>query len=324
MINPASAVTGAEISLVIPICNEAATLPQLLATIAAQRVAPRELLVVDSGSTDGSVALVEQWAEQSGYGKQRCRVITNPGGMPGANRNLGVAVATGEWIAFLDGGIAPEPDWLAHLCDCVSATGSRAVFGQCRFDADSVFGKAVCALSNGCGSVSPVLPASLFHHSVFKCVGGFREDLRSAEDILWLREVERHYGSRVVCEKAMVHYRHFPTNVSAAVNKWWLYEQNSVRARVRGGQQWLLTVFFAVLLLSFLMSPWIGVALLFTYLILRGVIDPMRRSGRVLWWGEQPLAIPIALALGVVLDGAKTLGGLVARLRRMREGRHAV
>lgn len=315
---------GTEISLVIPIRNEAATLPQLLAAIAAQTLAPQEVIVIDSSSTDGSVTLVEQWAAQSGYGKQRCRVITNPGGLPGANRNRGVAEAAGEWIAFLDGGIEPAPDWLASLWACVGTTGSKAVFGQCRFDADYVFEKAVCALSNGCGAVHPVLPASLFHRSVFECAGGFREDLRSAEDLLWLREVERHYGPRIVCEGALVHYRHFPPSLSAAVSKWWLYEQNSVRAGLRSGQQWVLTGFFAVLLLGFLTLPWLGITLLLAYLILRGVIDPMRRSGRVVWWGSQPLALPIALGLGVMLDAAKTLGGLAARLRRLREGRHAV
>lgn len=323
MTNALSAVTGAEISLVIPISNEATTLPQLLAAIAAQTCSPREVIVVDSASADGSAAVVERWAVQNGYGKQRCRVISNPGGMPGANRNRGVAEATGGWIAFLDGGIVPEPDWLARLCDCAGVTGSKAVFGQCRFDADSVFEKAVCALSNGCGAVHPVLPASLFHRSVFECAGGFREDLRSAEDLLWLREVERHYGPRIVCEGALVHYRHFPANVSIAANKWWLYEQNSVRAGLRSGQQWMLVGFFTALLLSFLTLPWLGVALLMAYLIVRGVFDPMRRSGRVFWWGSQPLAAAIALGLGIVLDGAKTLGGLAARLRRLREGKHA-
>lgn len=323
MINPTSAMTGADISLVIPICNEAATLPQLLAAIAAQTLAPRELIVVDSGSTDGSVALVEQWAEQSGYGKQRCRLNTNPGGMPGANRNRGVAEATGEWIAFLDGGIVPEPDWLASLWACAGATGSRAVFGLCRFDADPVFEKAVCALSSGCGAVHPVLPASLFHRSVFERAGGFREDLRSAEDLLWLREVERQYGPRTVCEAALVHYRHFPPNLFAAVRKWALYEENSVRAGLRSGQQWLLTGFFAMLLLTFLLLPATGFGILLAYLVLRGVFDPMRRSGRIVWWGNQQLAALNALGLGIVLDGAKTVGGLAARLRRWRERRHA-
>ncbi len=65
------------------------------------------------------------------------------------------------------------------------------------------------------------------------------------------------------------------------------------------------------------------VMLLFAYLILRGVFDPLRRSDRVFWWGNQPLAMPIAFGLGIVLDAAKTLGGLAARQRRLREGRRA-
>lgn len=312
-----------DVSIVIPILNEAESLPRLLKLLLEQTLPPREIIVVDSGSTDGSIAIVERWAVQSSVGAARCRVLVNLGGMPGANRNRGVAEAKGEWIAFLDGGIVPEPDWLARLRDCADATGSKVVFGQCRFEADAAFEKAVCALSYGCGAIHPALPASLFHRSVFAQAGWFRESLRSAEDLLWLREVERYFGPRSVCEAALVHYRHFPTSVSAAVKKWALYERNSVRAGLRSGQQWVLTGFFSVLLLCLVTLPSVGVTLLLAYILVRGVVDPMRRSHALHWWGDKPAAALIALGLGVTLDAAKTLGGLAARLRRINGGKHA-
>lgn len=316
--------TTADISIVIPILNEAESLPRLLKLLLDQSFPPREIIVVDSGSSDGSIGIVERWAWESAVGAGRCRVIVNLGGMPGGNRNCGVAAAKGEWIAFLDGGIVPEPDWLARLAECAEATGSKAVFGQCHFDADATFEKAVCALSYGCGAIHPVLPASLFHRSVFEQAGWFNESLRSAEDILWLREVERHFGPRRVCEAALVHYSHFPTSVAAAVRKWGLYERNSVRAGLRGGQQGVWTGFFSVLLLCLIAVPSAGVTLLLAYILVRGLIDPIRRSHAVHWWGDKPAAALVAMGLGVVLDVAKTLGGLTAHLRRKIEGKHAV
>lgn len=312
-----------DISIVIPILNEAATLPQLLASLKTQTLKPREVIFVDAGTGDGDSSLIKQWIRQNLFADGFCRVIVNSKGFPGANRNRGIADARSAWIAFLDGGIVPEPDWLENLWHCATTTDVKAVFGCCRFDADSAFQKAVCALSNGCGAVHPVLPASLFHRSVFECTGGFREDLRSAEDLLWLREVARCCGPRVVCEKALVHYCHYPASLSSAAKKWWLYEQNTVRAGLRGGRQWALIAVFATLLLSFLILPWGGVAALFAYLMLRGVLDPMRRSGRVHWWGSKLWAVPIAFGLGIVLDGAKTLGGLIARLKKTREAKYA-
>lgn len=310
-----------DIAIVVPIYNEVATLAPLLEAIAAQTLIPREVIVVDAGSTDGSVRMVEQWTVQRNSTGQRCRILFNSDGMPGANRNRGIVDATSEWIAFLDAGIVPEPDWLEQLWRCADSTGTHAVLGLCRFDAETVFERAVCALSNGCGTIHPVLPASLFHRSVFHQAGWFREDLRSAEDQLWLHEVKRCYGPHTVCKEALVHYRHYPTDIMAAARKWWLYEQHSARAGLHGVQQSLLVAFFGTLVISAFTIPAVGGSLLFLYLMIRAVVDPMRRSKRLRWWGDQPRAALIALPLAFVLDAAKTLGSLRARLRLWREGR---
>lgn len=305
-------ISAPDIAVVIPVRNEADTLPALLAGIAAQTLAPHEIIVIDAGSTDDSVAIVEKWAVGRGLGQDRVRVITNPGGMPGSNRNRGVIEARSEWIAFVDAGLVPAADWLACLWDCAESAGSRAIFGQCHFEADSAFEKAVCALSYGCGASLPVLPASLFHRSIFDQAGLFREDLRAAEDFLWMREVERIYGPRVICTEALVHYRHFPATISAVVSKWWLYQHHSIRAGLNSLQSGLMAVFFCLLILSLFTAPIFGGGILLVYVFVRGVIDPMRRSHALVWWGDKPVAVLIAMGLGVTLDATKTLAGLVA------------
>ena len=102
------------------------------------------------------------------------------------------------------------------------------MFGVCKFDANSSFEKAVCALSMGCGVKLPVLPASLFHRDIFKTVGYFDENLRSTEDTLWVNSIKNLYGPCNICNDALVHYQHFPTNLKAVVKKWYLYEKNAV------------------------------------------------------------------------------------------------
>jgi glycosyltransferase involved in cell wall biosynthesis len=303
-----------DISVVIPILNEMETLPRLLDALLQQTLLPLEIIVVDSGSTDGSIQVVEQRARQQGLGAGGCRVIVNPDGMPGANRNRGVAEAKGEWIAFLDGGITPNIDWLEQLKACAGVSGTKAVFGQCCFEADAAFEKAVCALSYGCKTVHPVLPASLFHRSVFTQAGWFRQDLRSAEDTLWLREVERIFGPRKVCDAALVYYKHFPANFSSAIRKWVLYEQGVVRAGLYDRSRWVMNGFFGLLAVCLVVMPSTGVMLLLAYAFVRGLLDPMRRSQAVCWWGNKPAAVMIALGLGVLLDAAKVYGGWTARL----------
>lgn len=306
-----------KVSIVIPILNEAATLPQLLDALNAQTYLPHEIIFVDAGSTDGGLALIAQWAMRSRLGEACCKLIPNPGGMPGANRNRGVETAQGEWIAFLDGGVYPEPDWLECLCACAAKHASKAVFGMCRFDAEPAFEKAVCALSYGCGATHPVLPASLFHRDVFTQAGMFAKNLRSAEDILWVRSLEHVYGPRTICTGALVHYRHFPVSLAAAVRKWKLYEMHSVRAGLRQRQQLFLIVFFPGIIAMLIFVPLLGSAFLLSYALIRGVVDPMRRSTHTIWWGDKPMAMLIALGLGIVLDGAKTAGSIAARLEKV-------
>lgn len=304
------------IAIVIPMLNEADTLSPLLAGVAKQILSPNEVIFVDAGSTDGSIAMVKNWAIQVCFGEEKVRVIANPGGMPGANRNVGVAAATSEWIAFIDAGIVPQVDWLACLWACVESSHARAVFGECHFEADSAFEKAVCGLSYGCGASMPVLPASIFHRSVFSEIGWFREDLRAAEDLLWIRELDRIYGARVICKEAKVHYRHFPASVAAVARKWFIYQRNLIKVGMCGLNNWLLPAFLGLTALFLITMPIFGICLFSVYVLVRGVLDPMRRSHTLFWWGNRPAAAFMAMWLGFLIDGAKAFAFLFAWRRR--------
>lgn len=301
-------------ALVVPILDEASTLPRLLAGIAAQTRRPCEVLFVDGGSRDDSPALIEQWWRDHGWAGARCEVIANPGGRPGGNRNAGVQSARAPWIAFLDGGIEPAADWLEQLFDCAARDGARAVSGVCRFDGDGAVAKAVCALSAGVGRAHRVLPASIFGREVFDAVGPFRPALRSAEDLEWLQRLEAAGIRRVDCASARVDYRHFPATFAAAIRKWYVYETNTTRAGVRRAQQNGYLAVAALWLAAAVYNPTLGALSFAAYAALRGVFDPVRRSRRVLWWRGIPAAFAWAAILGPALDLAK-LGGIVASMR---------
>jgi glycosyltransferase involved in cell wall biosynthesis len=91
------------VSVVIPARDAAATIGATLAALAAQR--PGEVIVVDDGSADATVAIAEAAPVVT-------RVIRGPGDGPGAARNAGAAAATGEVLAFLDADCEPQAGWL--------------------------------------------------------------------------------------------------------------------------------------------------------------------------------------------------------------------
>lgn len=76
-------------------------LPEFIASIEAQDVAPEDLevIAVDDGSTDGSLATLQRWASES---RLTVRVEHQENAGPGAARNRGLRLAAGEWVTFAD------------------------------------------------------------------------------------------------------------------------------------------------------------------------------------------------------------------------------
>lgn len=84
------------ISIIVPLYNKQAQVKKTLNSILTQTYGDFEIVIVDDGSTDNSVEVVE-----SVYDK-RIRLFRKDNGGPASARNLGVKMARGEWILFLD------------------------------------------------------------------------------------------------------------------------------------------------------------------------------------------------------------------------------
>ena len=86
------------ISTIIPVYNTARYLRRCLDSIANQTYRDWEALCVDDGSTDGSPAILREYASRD----SRFRIISKPNGGLSDARNAGLAAAAGEYINFVD------------------------------------------------------------------------------------------------------------------------------------------------------------------------------------------------------------------------------
>ena len=84
----------APVSIVMPILNEAATLPALLSALSALMLKPAELIFVDAGSRDASVEIIRDWWRKTAWPDARMEIVAAPAAYPGAARNAGIARAT--------------------------------------------------------------------------------------------------------------------------------------------------------------------------------------------------------------------------------------
>lgn len=120
-----------DVSVVIPAYNRAGLILPTLDSIAAQTYPPREVIVVDDGSTDDTADVAERWG---------ATVIRRPNGGIGAARNTGVDAAQGAWIALLDADDLWVEDKLEWVARAVAACGDvGVVFSDMeQFDGDRV------------------------------------------------------------------------------------------------------------------------------------------------------------------------------------------
>jgi glycosyltransferase involved in cell wall biosynthesis len=92
--------TDPKVSIIIPTYNAAAFLPRAVESVLTQTYPRVQVVVVDDGSTDETPHLLKRFGSPV-----LCLRQTNRG--PAAARNLGLSVAEGEYIGFLD-----ADDWL--------------------------------------------------------------------------------------------------------------------------------------------------------------------------------------------------------------------
>lgn len=98
-------------SIVIPVYNVAACLRECLDSVLAQTFGDWETLCVDDGSTDGSGAILDEYAARD----SRFRIVHQPNAGVGAARNAALEMAVGEWLTFLDGDDRLREDALEML-----------------------------------------------------------------------------------------------------------------------------------------------------------------------------------------------------------------
>jgi glycosyltransferase involved in cell wall biosynthesis len=112
------------VSVVMPVYNGTKTLDRVIRSVLAQSRSDWELLAVDDASTDGSWEVLCRYAAADTRVRPM-RLEVNNG--PGAARNAALAVARGQWIAYVDQDDEFFADYFEHIAKA-SAQGDVLVF----------------------------------------------------------------------------------------------------------------------------------------------------------------------------------------------------
>jgi len=203
------------VAVVIPVYNGAATLADCLRAVLMQNLprAEYETIVVDDGSTDATVSVVEGFP---------VRLLKQPHAGVSAARNAGAQAATGEWVAFTDADCVPSRGWLRALLAAVQPQdGARPALGAAGrvlgYESHSAAARFV-DLSGGLDAERhlahprfPFAPSgnAMYHRQTFIDGGGFDRRYTSYETCeMHNRLLRLHGGAFYFVPTAVVLHRH--------------------------------------------------------------------------------------------------------------------
>ncbi len=188
------------ISVVVPLFNKHDEVGATLRSVLAQTLRPKEIIVVDDGSTDGSASVVETVAAEEGQGLIRLVRQANAG--VSAARNRGGAEAQGEYITFLDADDCWEPGYLAEIAALTAefpgcgiySTAFWVVDREGRFPAPCPERRGVVDnfFRDSAHRYIAIPSASAIPRAVFEEVDGFPPGMKIGEDLyLWIKIARR-------------------------------------------------------------------------------------------------------------------------------------
>lgn len=112
-----------KISVVIPVYKVEPYLDQCVQSVVEQTYTNLEIILVDDGSPDRCPGMCDAWAERD----ERIKVIHKENGGPADARNLGMSVATGEYLSFVDSDDWIERDILRYSLACAKNSNADIV-----------------------------------------------------------------------------------------------------------------------------------------------------------------------------------------------------
>jgi glycosyltransferase involved in cell wall biosynthesis len=247
-----------KVSVIVPVRDEEHSIRELLDSLLQQTRPPDEIVITDGGSVDATPQIIEQYIQQGAP----VRLLQAGPALPGRGRNLGAAAAQFEWLAFTDAGIRLDRDWLENLI--ARAERSEAidiVYGAWEPVTDTLFKQCAAiayvpppvTVAEGVVTRPRFIASALMRRNAWAAVDGFPEDLRSAEDLLFMDRLE-HAGYRAVFEpRAQVHWNIRPT-LGSTFKRFLSYSRNNIRAGL--WRQWQATILgrYAVLLVLLVLA----------------------------------------------------------------------
>lgn len=196
-------------SVVVTVRNEARNIAALVQSLLDQSHPPAELIVVDGVSNDGTLDILQGFADKGAIKliAKACNIAEG--------RNIGIAASSEDWVAVTDAGCKVDPDWLKAFASAAGGVDPPDVLsGNFKFEVVTDFQQDVIyATYMGEREDSPTArfyPSSrsiAFRKSAWAAARGYPEWLYAAEDTLFNIRLRQLGYQFVFCPDAIVRWQ---------------------------------------------------------------------------------------------------------------------
>lgn len=307
------------VSVIATVLNEGESIRRLMDSLCAQTRQPDEVVIVDGGSRDTTVAVMESYRD-----RLPLKIIVEHGANISRGRNVAVSHAMGDILAITDAGVRLIPTWLENLTAPFEHDSAlNVVAGFFLPDPHTVFEAAMGATV--LPQVEDINPATFLpssrsvgvRRSAFEAVGGYPEWLDYCEDLIFDLRLQKRFAPFKFAPDALVHFRP-RESIGAFYKQYKLYARGDGKADLWRKRHLIryftyLVAFPVLILLALIVSPWF-----WGLLILGGIVycrTPLRHLPRVMQslpfkpstldWVKAAAWIPVIRAVG---DIAKMIG----------------
>lgn len=210
-------------SVIVPLYNKAPYVRKALESILTQLYKDFECIVVDDGSTDGSLDVVQSLKIKD----RRLKIVSQPNAGVAAARNNGVAKSNGEYVCFLDADDWWEPTYLEEMDRLIKQYPDARLYatnyvyykpGKTHVALDFERGYMNYPEAYQHGEMPVWTGATCMPRKVFDEMGGFPVGIKLGEDFLLWAKTALHYPV-AFCEKPLAYYNNdVPAHLRATRN----------------------------------------------------------------------------------------------------------
>jgi glycosyltransferase involved in cell wall biosynthesis len=311
--------TKLDISVIIPYHNEAETIRTTLDLLHRQTFPPKEVILVDSASTDKSYDIIQSWIDGQGRQEGRPEFINLRAGtnVPSSSKNAGVRISKNKYVAFMDCGLLFNIDWLEKQVRFMNVGRFEVVSGGVMLVGTNAWDIVAAAQTYGYKRFRPCIPSTLMKKSVFEHTGPFAEGRRAGYDVDWPNRLKSLGIVRGINKDVIVRYNgvNYAESPKALFSKSVKYAESTLGIH-RYPYPYLYILLPAVFMTVLLIKPSAALTLLILYFIVLGFMAPMVKSRNFKVISEHPTSLLTLPLAGLIIHSGKLVGVLKGLLKK--------